>query len=65
VLGMVAALLAGCGQPGGDAAQSEALVKDWIAAYETKDADRFLALYSDDVTLPIERSAHSSTTSRG
>jgi len=44
-----ACLLAGCGQPGESAAQTEALVREWVSAYEAKDADRFIALYADDI----------------
>jgi steroid delta-isomerase-like uncharacterized protein len=49
VVVVIAGLLTGCGQQGGGADRTEALVKEWITAYEAKDVDRFIALYADDI----------------
>jgi steroid delta-isomerase-like uncharacterized protein len=46
---VAACMLSGCGQAAGGAARTEALVKEWVSAYEAKEADRFLALYADDL----------------
>lgn len=45
----LAIVLSACGQQGAGASETPALVKAWISAYESKDADKFIALYSDDV----------------
>lgn len=38
-----------CGQQGAGASETQALVKAWVSAYESKDADKFISLYSDDI----------------
>jgi len=42
-------ILSACSQPGTSASDTPSLVKAWISAYESKDADKFIALYSDDL----------------
>ena len=43
-------VLSACGQQqGAGVSDTQALVKAWISAYESKDADKYIALYSDDI----------------
>ena len=45
----IAIILSACGQQGAGVSETQALVKAWVSAYESKDADKFIALYSDDI----------------